>query len=201
MVGAVAAITGYTVTASPGGATCLTALATCTVTGLTNSTAYTFVVHATNSAGDSPESIPSASVIPVAPVSPAPGLAGCPNGASTLFTDIADSFAESDIGCIWSLGITAGTSATTFSPEEVVTREQMVAFLARTWRSLGRTCPADVSTPFTDIAGSFDETDIGCIWSLGITTGTSATTFSPKAAVTREQMAASLARTVRVFAT
>ena len=60
-----AAITGYTATASPGGATCSTTGAlTCDVTGLTNGTSYTFTVLATNWAGDSTASTPSSSVIP-----------------------------------------------------------------------------------------------------------------------------------------
>ena len=60
-----AAITGYTATASPGGATCSTTGAlTCDVTGLTNGTSYTFTVLATNRAGDSTASTPSSSVIP-----------------------------------------------------------------------------------------------------------------------------------------
>jgi hypothetical protein len=60
-----AAITGYTVTASPGGAQCTTTGATsCTVTGLTNGQAYTFTVTATNSAGTSAASSPSNSVTP-----------------------------------------------------------------------------------------------------------------------------------------
>lgn len=57
---------------------------------------------------------------------------------------------------------------------------------------------AEASTPFVDVAGSFAEGDIACIFGLGITTGTSATTFSPGDSVTREQMAAFLARTIRL---
>ena len=63
-----APITGYTVTAAPGGATCTTTGAvTCTVTGLTNGTAYTFTVVATNGVGDSAASEASNSVTPTAP--------------------------------------------------------------------------------------------------------------------------------------
>jgi LPXTG-motif cell wall-anchored protein len=60
-----AAITGYTVTSSPGGLTCTTATTSCTVTGLTNFTAYTFTVTATNGAGTSAPSAPSSSVTPL----------------------------------------------------------------------------------------------------------------------------------------
>ena len=68
-----AALTGYLVTASPGGATCSTAGAlTCTVTGLTNGTAYTFSVKATNAAGSGAPSAPSSSITPFAVASQAP---------------------------------------------------------------------------------------------------------------------------------
>ncbi len=69
------AILGYTVTANPGGARCTTNGAlTCTVTGLTNGTSYTFSVIATNANGDSILSNPTSPIVPSSlpgpPVSP-----------------------------------------------------------------------------------------------------------------------------------
>jgi predicted outer membrane repeat protein len=61
-----AAITGYTVTSSPGGITATGAASPITVNGLTNGTAYTFTVTATNSAGPGPASGASNSVTPKA---------------------------------------------------------------------------------------------------------------------------------------
>ena len=60
-----AAITGYTVTSSPGRFTCSATSTSCTVTGLTNGTAYTFTVTATNSAGTGSASNASSSVTPL----------------------------------------------------------------------------------------------------------------------------------------
>lgn len=61
-----AAITGYTVTSSPGGFTGTGAASPITVSGLTNGTSYTFIVTATNSAGTGAASPASSSVTPSA---------------------------------------------------------------------------------------------------------------------------------------
>ena len=62
-----AAVTGYTVSASPGSKSCTTTSAlSCVVDGLSNGTGYTFTVTATNSVGTSADSPGSNSVTPVA---------------------------------------------------------------------------------------------------------------------------------------
>ncbi|WP_312237991.1 autotransporter domain-containing protein [Stenotrophomonas sp.] len=60
------AITGYTVTASPGGFTATGAASPLLVSGLSNGTAYTFTVTATNASGTSAASAASAAVTPKA---------------------------------------------------------------------------------------------------------------------------------------
>jgi uncharacterized protein (TIGR02145 family) len=61
------AITGYTVTSSPGGFNATGATSPINVTGLTNGTAYTFSVVATNAIGNSSPSTASSAVTPSAP--------------------------------------------------------------------------------------------------------------------------------------
>ncbi|MEM8746211.1 MAG: S-layer homology domain-containing protein [Actinomycetota bacterium] len=122
-------------------------------------------------------------------------LDGDCSGEPSVFVDVAPtSFAYFDVGCIADLGVTTGTSATTYSPGNVVTREQMASFVARLYRAFGLECP-DGGHPFTDVsATSFANADIACIFNLGITNGTSATTYGPAQPVTRAQMAAFLER-------
>ena len=79
---------------------------------------------------------------------------------------------------IWALenGITTGTDMSHFNPNGECMRAQIVTFL---WRAAG--CPVvEAENPFTDVR----ETDFyydAVLWAVenGITTGTSATTFSP----------------------
>ena len=79
-------VTTYQVTASPGGKTCLTSTLTCTATGLTNGTTYTFTVMALNGAGWSAASTPSNAVIPKATAKPSILITGSRDG-STIRVD------------------------------------------------------------------------------------------------------------------
>ena len=63
-VGAVSGQEQYTVTASPGGLTCVTLDTTCTVAGLTGGAPYTFRVRAMGPFGESLPSYPSNEVVP-----------------------------------------------------------------------------------------------------------------------------------------
>ena len=87
--------------------------------------------------------------------------------------------------------ITTGTTPTTFSPGELVTRGQLATFL---WRLAG-TPEAPVSEQFEDVPdGKFYTEAVHWMLHWGITTGTSSTEFSPEDALTRGQIATFLWR-------
>ena len=79
--------TSYTVTASPGGATCtvVSPATSCTITGLTNGTAYSFSSVANNATGSSSSSPSSSSVSPAGkPGVPTGVTATIGNGSATV---------------------------------------------------------------------------------------------------------------------
>ncbi len=104
------------------------------------------------------------------------------------FTDVTNSDSYYYWPVYWALnyGITTGKTATTFLPGSACTRGQIVTFLYRYYGS--PSVPATASNPFKDIKQS-DYFYKAVLWAYnkGITTGTSATTFSPNNACTREQ--------------
>ena len=87
---------------------------------------------------------------------------------------------------LWAVekGITNGTSAETFSPEDPCTRAQIVTFL---WRAAGSPV-VNYAMDLSDVAGDAYYAE-AVRWALseGVTTGTSADQFSPDATCTREQ--------------
>lgn len=109
------------------------------------------------------------------------------------FVDVADNAYYAD-AVKWAAGkeITKGTDATHFSPNAACTRAQMVTFL---YRAAGSPKVEDVENPFTDVkAGEYYYDAV--LWAVktGVTKGTSATTFSPNATVTRAQVVTFLFR-------
>ena len=106
--------------------------------------------------------------------------------ASLPFTDVADDAYYAD-SVAWAVAnnVTSGVSATSFAPNASCTRGQMVTFL---WRANGSPEPKSTATSFTDVkSGAYYEKAVAWAVENNVTTGTSATTFSPDATVTRGQ--------------
>jgi hypothetical protein len=115
-----------------------------------------------------------------------PGGAGtAPPSDATHFKDVPRTAYYHD-AVYWAAagGITAGTSATTFSPAATVTRADAATFL---WRSQDE--PAATSaTRFSDVPlGSYYHPAVGWASSVGIAQGVSPTLFAPRAGLTRQQ--------------
>ena len=121
--------------------------------------------------------------------------AGCPNPKTSKnpFTDVKSSdFYYKAV--LWAVGegITSGTSKTTFGPNAPCTRGQIATFLHR---AAGSPAPKGSNNPFKDV-GSNQYYYKAVLWAVenNITSGTSATTFSPNAACTRGQIVTFLYR-------
>lgn len=114
--------------------------------------------------------------------------AGSPNVGGTLtFTDVADSaYYAPAVRWAASVGVTSGTGAGRFSPDDPCTRGQMAAFLYR-WQ---QSPAASGSNPFADVVDS-DYYYAAVLWAYqkGVTQGVSASAFAPSAPCTRGQMA------------
>ena len=112
------------------------------------------------------------------------------NAAEATFADVLNSNLPDDVKAAigWASvnGITTGISDTEFGPFLSCTRAQVVTFL---WRAEGCPAPKTAKMPFTDVAEGAYYYD-AVLWAVenGITKGTSDTTFSPDATVTRAQV-------------
>ncbi len=104
------------------------------------------------------------------------------------FTDVAsDQWYADPIEKAYSSGIVKGVTDSTFNPNGTTTRGQTVTML---YRAMGSPGGANVFSDTTGEVGSA----AGWAASAGVTTGTTAATFSPNSAVTREQLVTMLYR-------
>jgi Fibronectin type III domain len=173
-------ITGYTVTSDPDTQVCTTTTElSCVVTGLTNGTAYTFTVVATNTVGDSDASDPSDLVTPSAPTAPAaptgvtaaegdgkvtvswtaPADGGSSITGYTVTSDPGDKTCttDGDLSCVVT-GLDNGTAYT---------------FTVIATNTVGDSDPSDASNPVTPLA-----TTIPPPASLNCNTGSNAPAFA-----------------------
>lgn len=115
-----------------------------------------------------------------------------PTSAANPFTDVV-SGAEYLNAVLWAVeqGITEGTSATTFNPDQTVDRAQAVTFL---WRMAGAPV-SSAANPFTDVAAGAYYAD-AAVWAVtaGVTAGNGADTFGPAQNCTGAQIETMLAR-------
>jgi hypothetical protein len=102
------------------------------------------------------------------------------------FTDVSEGDYYDAI--LWAVeqGITQGVTDTTFVPNAICTRSQIVTFL---WRAMGSPKPTATDSGFVDVPASAYYAD-AVIWAVenGVTNGISATEFAPDANCTRAQV-------------
>lgn len=107
------------------------------------------------------------------------------------FTDIYGHWAYDEILSAYHAGLVNGITTTTFGPETAVTRGMFVTLLYR----LEGNPAATGSNPFTDVpAGEYYTNAVIWAYGNGVVNGTSTTTFSPDAPVTRQDLVTMLYR-------
>ncbi|MCC8157224.1 MAG: S-layer homology domain-containing protein, partial [Oscillospiraceae bacterium] len=120
-------------------------------------------------------------------------LAGTPEPTITSAFEDLDSAAFYYDAVLWACetGITNGTSETTFSPDDIVSRAQIVTLINR---YSGETAE-NAETPFTDVdADSYYAAAVAWAYEVGVTTGTGENTFAPEQTCTRAQVVTFLYR-------
>lgn len=118
---------------------------------------------------------------------PMTSIAAENNLTENPFSDVPENSYYYD-AVLWAFetGITAGTSLTTFSPDNICTRGQVVTFL---WRAVGCPEPTSANSPFEDVSdNAYYRKSVLWAVEMGITNGTSATTFSPNDYCTNAQV-------------
>ena len=147
---------------------------------------YTYEPGKANYSQDYQITLENASVSAEIPVDKIPAVPALP------FTDVpADTELYAAVKWAAANGVTAGTSATTFSPNDTCTRAQAVTLL---YNAAGAPAVSD-TVSFADVAADAYYAD-AVAWAAanGVTVGTSATTFSPDDACTRGQIVCMLYR-------
>lgn len=121
-----------------------------------------------------------------------------PSDPPNAFRDDDGTTHAANIDKLAAAGIAGGRADGTYGPEGPVTRNQMASFIVRTLEyrfgePIGEGADADY---FTDDDGDTHEPNIDKAAALGVTGGTSDTTYGPRLPVRRDQMASFLARSL-----
>lgn len=120
------------------------------------------------------------------------------SGPTPYFSDVPASHPQfAFIQKMKEIGITNGCTATTYCPDDPVTRGQMAAFLVRAKLGLseGQTFPFAQATNFADVPPThLFYSFVQKLRELGITAGCTVSDYCPNATTTRSQMAVFLVR-------
>jgi hypothetical protein len=118
-----------------------------------------------------------------------------PEADRARFVDVRGSVHADNIERLAEAGIVRGRSATTFAPNETVTRAQIATMLVEALRwATGEPLEGDGSV-FPDVGGVHAD-NIGVAADLGLMVGTADGLFRPNAATRRDQAATVLVRTL-----
>lgn len=122
-------------------------------------------------------------------------LAGSPQTETTTsFRDVTtDAYYAEAVAWANQNGIVSGTSATAFSPDSPIIREQLAAIICRFTQSEGLKLPT-AQNPVSGLKDTwyvsiYAEEGVQLVWRTGIMNGDSQHNFGPKVAVTRAEAA------------
>ncbi|MEX0660053.1 MAG: fibronectin type III domain-containing protein, partial [Egibacteraceae bacterium] len=114
--------------------------------------------------------------------------------AGTPFDDVAGNVHAAHINALAAAGIVQGVAPGTYSPGSQVTRDQMAAFLTRTYEFIAEATLPAPPHDFTDVAGNVHATAIAKAAGADFARGLGAATYGPREPVRRDQMASFLTR-------
>lgn len=125
-------------------------------------------------------------------------MAGADQTATqTTFTDVsAGAYYAPYVAWAYENKIAGGTTATTFSPEQVITREQLASLLYNFARSQNVQLPSRTSNAFVDMAQihPWAADAVNALMSAGIISGRHGNRFDPAGNATRAEAATILVR-------
>lgn len=115
---------------------------------------------------------------------------------SSPFTDLKEDWYRDAVTWAYQAGVVAGVSDTAFAPDELVTREQMIAMLYRYAARDGVLDASGTLAGYTDAGQVSDWALPAMRWAVssGIMAGMTETTLAPQGSSTRAQAAAFLVR-------
>ncbi|MFH5186768.1 S-layer homology domain-containing protein [Paenibacillus sp. TAB 01] len=106
--------------------------------------------------------------------------------AATTLSDVSDSYASKEIQALVDAGVVSGFDDGTFKPRQSMTRAELAKIIVL---SNGLKEDLEAAASFQDVnPTAWYSGYVGALVKAGITSGTSDTTFSPDAKVTREEL-------------